>query len=56
MQSTAMIRPASSSLAEAIASNPTGPHPKTATVLPGLISAISAAKYAVGKMSERMIA
>ena len=56
MQSMAKMRPARISLAEAMQSCPTGPQPKTATVFPGLISASSAPKYAVGKMSESTMA
>ena len=56
MQSTAKMRPARISLAEAMQSWPTGPQPKIATVLPGSISASSAPKYAVGKMSDRTMA
>ncbi len=54
--STANTRPAPCSLALAMASCPTGPQPKMATVLPGLISASSAPNQAVGKMSDSRMA
>src|SRR5205814_10641165 len=56
MQSMAKMRPAPRCLRAAMASCPTGPQPKTATVLPGLMPVSSAPKYEVGKMSERRIA
>ena len=56
MVSMAKTRPARIRWALAMASCPTGPQPNTATVLPGAISASSAAKYAVGKMSDSKIA
>ena len=42
--SMAKTRPAPSSRAETMANRPTGPQPKTATVSPGVISAMSAPK------------
>src|SRR3954462_6745338 len=49
----AMTRAAPSRYALLMANSPTGPHPQTATVSPGLMSQFSAAMYPVGKMSVR---
>jgi hypothetical protein len=51
--SMAVTRPAPSIQALWMVNCPTGPHPHTATVSPGSMSAFTAAIQPVGKMSER---